>query len=88
MTAPRDLASRGGVLSLSAAAARLPIRRCEARAWLRSRGLTSDLAGREVVLWPSVLAELSASRCPGARDDPAPVVRHSRLAPMGRRGAR
>ena len=40
----------GTVLSLSAAARLLPVSNADARRWLRSRGLGSDLDGRPVVV--------------------------------------
>lgn len=62
---PRDLhADRlalgsAAVLPVSRAAELLPVGDSRARAWLRSCGLTSDLCGREVVVWGEVLEALT-----------------------------
>ena len=48
---------------VSRAAHLLPVSDAVARQWLRSRGLTADLCGREVVVWGEVLDAL-ADRSP------------------------
>ena len=46
------------ILSLSDAAALLPIGDADARAWLRESGLVRQLQGRHVVAWADVLAAI------------------------------
>jgi len=67
----------GAVFPVSKAAELLPVADTKARAWLRARGLTSDLCGREVVVWAEVLAVLATespavppARLPRRRLDP------------------
>lgn len=69
----------GAVLSVSEAAAMLPVKDSEARAWLRSRGLVRDLEGRAVVCWRDVLAELGAGDGPVVVDATPAVVRLPRV---------
>jgi len=56
-SALRDRPSNG-VLRVSEAVMRLPMRDSDARAWLRREGLVGDLDGREVVVWSDVLDRL------------------------------
>ena len=68
----------GAVFPVSKAAELLPVADGKARAWLRGHGLTTDLCGREVVVWAEVLATLST-------DPPAGSVtplRRRRLDPL------
>ena len=61
---------RAAVFSVSRAAELLPIRDCEARAWLRDRGLIRDLVGRSVVVWGDVLDALEDDRPNRPRTSP------------------
>ena len=56
----RDRLTTSGdaVLSLAVATELLPIHDGDARLWLRGRGLVRDLAGRAVVVWGDVVAEI------------------------------
>lgn len=65
------------VFPVSKAAELLPVSDSRARQWLRANGLTSDLCGREVVVWAEVLAALAAEPL-----DPIPTRLHRRLDPL------
>jgi hypothetical protein len=53
------------VVSVSEAAAWLPVEDAEARRWLHWRGLVKDLSGRPVVVWRAVLDALQLDDEPG-----------------------
>lgn len=69
----------GAVLSLSEAAAMLPVADRDARAWLRARCLLRDLDGREVVVWEDVLGALRAGEGPSVMDATPTLVRVPRV---------
>jgi len=55
---------QGAVLSVTEAAALLPIADSRARDWLRKEGLVVSLEGKKVVCWADVMDTIRAGRGP------------------------
>lgn len=82
---PRDdrlSLGRAAVVTFNRAAALLPIRDAEARAWLRRNELIRHIEGRAVVRWGDVLDQLDETPLETPPNTPArPPLRRVSLAP-------
>ncbi len=70
----RRMVGLGTIVSVSEAAALLPMGDARAREWLREEGLVSKIDGKEVVVWLAVVERAAPEEC-------SPTLRTPRAKP-------